>query len=102
MTFPTILDACERGKRKKKKTNECESAFPTMRVAVIGAGPSGLTTLKHLTQARKHLDCQEVEARLFEYQPHVGGTFVARVYEDAEVKKEALLPPHPSHVWPRT
>ncbi|QUC20025.1 uncharacterized protein UV8b_04266 [Ustilaginoidea virens] len=62
-----------------------------MRVAVIGAGPSGLTTLKHLTQARKHLDCQEVEARLFEYQPHVGGTFVARVYEDAELVSSKQL-----------
>lgn len=56
-----------------------------MKVAVIGGGPSGLVTLKYLTQAHEYLNCEPVEARLFEYQPQVGGTFSARVYEDAEV-----------------
>jgi dimethylaniline monooxygenase (N-oxide forming) len=56
-----------------------------MKVAVIGGGPSGLVTLKYLTQAHEFLGCEAVEARLFEYQPQVGGTFSARVYEDAEV-----------------
>lgn len=56
-----------------------------MKVAVIGGGPSGLVTLKYLVQAHEFLGCEAVEARLFEYQPRVGGTFSARVYEDAEV-----------------
>lgn len=56
-----------------------------MRVAVIGAGPSGLVTLKYLTTAHKFLGCEPIEARLFESEAQVGGTFVARVYEDAEV-----------------
>ena len=57
-----------------------------MKVAVIGAGPSGLVTLKYLKEAHSSLGCVQVDARLFEYQPQVGGTFVARVYEDAEVR----------------
>ncbi|KAK2590182.1 Monooxygenase PC-14, partial [Conoideocrella luteorostrata] len=55
-----------------------------MKIAVIGAGPSGLVTLKYLTEAHKFLKCAPVEVRLFEFQPQVGGTFVDRVYEDAE------------------
>lgn len=57
-----------------------------MKIAVIGGGPSGLVTLKYLTQAHEFLNCEPVEARLFDYQPQVGGTFSARVYEDAEVR----------------
>lgn len=56
-----------------------------MRVAVIGGGPSGLVTLKYLTQASMTLHCEPVEVYLFEYQAQVGGTFAARSYEDAEV-----------------
>ena len=56
-----------------------------MKIAVIGAGPSGLVTLKYLLQAEKSLDCEPVEAILFDYQPKVGGTFSSRAYEDAEV-----------------
>jgi dimethylaniline monooxygenase (N-oxide forming) len=55
-----------------------------MRVAVVGAGPSGLVTLKYLVTAHKFLDTEPIEARLFESEAQVGGTFVARVYEDAE------------------
>ncbi|KAG6035383.1 hypothetical protein E4U41_006107, partial [Claviceps citrina] len=62
-----------------------------MRVAVIGAGPSGLATLKYLVEAHKYLGCEAVEARLFEYQPRVGGTFAARVYEDAELVSSKQL-----------
>ncbi|KAG5915307.1 hypothetical protein E4U53_004505, partial [Claviceps sorghi] len=62
-----------------------------MRVAVIGAGPSGLVTLKYLLDAHTSLGCEPVEARLFEEQPRVGGTFVARVYEDAEMVSSRQL-----------
>ncbi len=55
-----------------------------MRVAVVGAGPSGLVTLKYLVTAHKFLGTEPIEARLFESEGEVGGTFVARVYEDAE------------------
>lgn len=56
-----------------------------MRVAVIGGGPSGIVTLKYLIQAHQVLQCEPVHARLFEFQPQIGGTFAARSYEDAEV-----------------
>jgi dimethylaniline monooxygenase (N-oxide forming) len=57
-----------------------------MRVAVIGAGPSGLVTLKYLVSAHLGHSFELVDARLFEYQSQVGGTFAARSYEDAEVR----------------
>lgn len=57
-----------------------------MKVAVIGGGPSGLVTLKYLCEAQQSLGCEPVEAVLFEYQRDVGGTFLARAYEDAEVR----------------
>ncbi|KAI0480692.1 hypothetical protein GGR56DRAFT_627165 [Xylariaceae sp. FL0804] len=53
-----------------------------MRVAVIGAGPSGLVTLKHLLEAEKQLGTAPVEVRLFESDTGIGGTFRARTYED--------------------
>lgn len=56
-----------------------------MRVAIIGAGPSGLVTLKYLLAAEKTLGTKTVEARIFESETGVGGTFLARTYEDAEV-----------------
>ncbi|KAG6014634.1 hypothetical protein E4U43_006335 [Claviceps pusilla] len=62
-----------------------------MKVAVVGAGPSGLVTLKYLLEAHKYLGCEPVDARLFEYQSQVGGTFVARVYEDAELVSSKQL-----------
>ncbi|KAF9070437.1 dimethylaniline monooxygenase [Rhodocollybia butyracea] len=62
-----------------------------MKVAVIGAGPSGLVTLRYLLAASRQLGCEEVEARLFELQPHVGGTFAARVYEGAELVSSKQL-----------
>ncbi len=57
----------------------------TMRVAVIGAGPSGLVTLKYLLAAEQALGTAAVEVRLFESEAGVGGTFFSRMYEDAEV-----------------
>ncbi|XWW94424.1 hypothetical protein V2A60_002367 [Cordyceps javanica] len=56
-----------------------------MKVAIIGGGPSGLVTLKYLCEAQQSLGCEPVEAVLFEYQRDVGGTFLARAYEEAEV-----------------
>ncbi|KAH8593605.1 hypothetical protein B0O99DRAFT_206776 [Bisporella sp. PMI_857] len=55
-----------------------------MRVAVIGAGPGGLITLKYLTQAPAFLDAKPIEVRLFESGSEIGGTFRQRTYEDAE------------------
>jgi len=58
-----------------------------MRIAIIGAGPSGLVTLKYAMSAHKTLQSSDpVDARLFETEPGVGGTFYARTYEDAEVR----------------
>ena len=61
-----------------------------MKVAVIGAGPSGLVTLKYLSQAHHSLGCDQVDVRLFEYQSGIGGTFRTRAYEDAEVGRLRL------------
>jgi dimethylaniline monooxygenase (N-oxide forming) len=60
--------------------------FSTMRVAVIGGGPSGLVTLKYLARAHLSLDCDAIEARLFELEDSIGGAFVHRAYGDAEVR----------------
>ncbi|EXA28993.1 hypothetical protein FOVG_19435 [Fusarium oxysporum f. sp. pisi HDV247] len=57
-----------------------------MRVAVIGGGPSGLVTLKYLARAHLSLDCDAIEARLFELEDSIGGAFTHRAYEDAEVR----------------
>lgn len=56
-----------------------------MRVAIIGAGPSGLVTLKYLLAAERSLGTEPVEVRLFESESGVGGTFLVRTYEEAEV-----------------
>ncbi|KAK3695718.1 hypothetical protein B0T22DRAFT_418541 [Podospora appendiculata] len=55
-----------------------------MRVAVIGAGPSGLVTLKYLLTAHQFLDTEPIEVVLFEAEDAVGGTFAHRTYEEAE------------------
>ena len=57
-----------------------------MRVAVIGAGPSGLVTLKYLRTAHESLGIEPIEAQCFEREGEIGGTFFARTYEDAEVR----------------
>jgi dimethylaniline monooxygenase (N-oxide forming) len=58
-----------------------------MRVAIVGGGPSGLVTLKFLLKAHEYFSIPPIEAVLFEAEDRVGGTFVRRVYEDAEVSK---------------
>ncbi|KAH7307991.1 dimethylaniline monooxygenase [Stachybotrys elegans] len=62
-----------------------------MRVAIIGAGPSGLVTLKYLLAAHSSLGCEPVECRLFESQGQVGGTFVSKAYEDGELVSSRQL-----------
>ncbi len=56
-----------------------------MKVAVIGAGPSGLTTLKYLLTAHEYFPIEAIQALIFEAEAAVGGTFRYRTYEDAEV-----------------
>jgi len=56
------------------------------KVGIVGAGPSGLTTLKHLITSPEFLGNEPVEVRLFEADDHIGGTFYARMYEDGEVR----------------
>lgn len=61
-------------------------SFP-LKVAVIGGGPAGLATLKFLATAHDFFPgIPALEIRLFEAQAEIGGTFVYRVYEDAEVR----------------
>jgi len=62
-----------------------------MRVAVIGAGPSGLVTLKYLLQAHLFFPVEAVEAVLFEAEEDIGGTFRYRSYEDAELVSSRQL-----------
>ncbi|KAI5865262.1 FAD/NAD(P)-binding domain-containing protein [Durotheca rogersii] len=62
-----------------------------MRVAVVGAGPAGLVTLKYLLAAESSLGTEPVEARLFESDSGVGGTFLSRTYEDAELVSSRQL-----------
>ncbi|QDS74430.1 hypothetical protein FKW77_006147 [Venturia effusa] len=63
-----------------------------MRVAVIGAGPSGLTTLKYLTTAQEYFDgLKPIEAQLFESEASIGGTFKHRAYEGAELVSSRFL-----------
>jgi dimethylaniline monooxygenase (N-oxide forming) len=62
-----------------------------MKVAVVGGGPAGLTTLKFLVTAHKFFPIPPIEARLFEAESEIGGTFVHRVYEDAELVSSKYL-----------
>ncbi|KAK3335941.1 hypothetical protein B0T19DRAFT_408030 [Cercophora scortea] len=63
-----------------------------MRVAVIGAGPSGLVTLKYLKTAHQYFPMlKPIEAMLFESESTVGGVFSQRVYEDAELVSSRFL-----------
>lgn len=61
-----------------------------MRVAVIGAGPSGLVTLKYLKTAHHFFPIKPIETALFEAEPSIGGTFAHRTYEDAEASPVRL------------
>ena len=62
-----------------------------MRVAVIGAGPSGLVTLKYLRSAHEFFNVKSIEVMLFEADDKVGGTFAQRAYEDAELVSSKFL-----------
>ncbi|KAI1767938.1 FAD/NAD(P)-binding domain-containing protein [Hypoxylon sp. FL1150] len=66
-------------------------AAARMRVAIIGAGPSGLVTLKYLLAAEGSLGTEPVEVRLYESESGVGGTFLARTYEEAELVSSRQL-----------
>jgi dimethylaniline monooxygenase (N-oxide forming) len=57
-----------------------------MNVAVVGGGPSGLVTLKYLITVHTFLPIEPIEARLFESEAQIGGTFRYRAHEDAEVR----------------
>ncbi|EJP63556.1 dimethylaniline monooxygenase [Beauveria bassiana ARSEF 2860] len=62
-----------------------------MKVAVVGGGPGGLVTLKFLATAHHFFDIPPLEVRLYEAEDEIGGTFVARVYEDAEMVSSKYL-----------
>ena len=53
-----------------------------MKVIVIGAGASGLVTLKYLTTAHKFFDIKTLDVQLFEGEESIGGTFKYRVGTD--------------------
>ncbi|RYP51121.1 hypothetical protein DL768_003468 [Monosporascus sp. mg162] len=62
-----------------------------MRVAVIGAGPSGLVTLKYLLHSRDSLGAQNIQVCVFESEAGVGGTFLSRTWEGAELVSSKQL-----------
>ncbi len=68
-----------------------------MKVAVVGGGPAGLATLKFLATAHRYFPIPPLDVRLFEADGEIGGTFVQRVYEDAEVDTSNPLSPLSSH-----
>ncbi|KAH8715496.1 hypothetical protein HC256_004314 [Beauveria bassiana] len=69
-----------------------------LKVAIVGGGPSDPVTLKYLCEAQQSLGCEPVEAVMFEYQNDVGGTFLARAYEDAELVSSKQLPVYSTSV----
>ncbi|KAF1940608.1 dimethylaniline monooxygenase [Clathrospora elynae] len=71
---------------------------PAMRIAVIGAGPGGLTTLKTLLEASTPE--RPIEAVLFEAEDNVGGTFHYRGYENAELVSSKQLTSFSDHRFP--
>ncbi|KAH7383386.1 dimethylaniline monooxygenase [Pyrenochaeta sp. MPI-SDFR-AT-0127] len=69
-----------------------------MRIAVIGAGPGGLTTLKTLLEAST--PARPIEAVLFEAEEKIGGTFQYRAYENAELVSSKQLTTFSDHRFP--
>ncbi|KAF2130405.1 dimethylaniline monooxygenase [Dothidotthia symphoricarpi CBS 119687] len=69
-----------------------------MRVAVIGAGPGGLATLKTLLEASTPE--RPIEAFLFEAEEKIGGTFHYRAYENAELVSSKQLTTFSDHRFP--
>ncbi|KAK3372696.1 hypothetical protein B0H63DRAFT_503725 [Podospora didyma] len=62
-----------------------------MRVAVIGAGSSGLVTLKYLLTAHHFLDIEPTRAVCFEADDSISRTFAHRTYEEAELVSSKQL-----------
>lgn len=62
-----------------------------MKVAIIGGGPGGLTTLKHLLEAHQRFPVDPVEVRLFESRDQIGGTFRYRTYDGCEMVSSKQL-----------
>lgn len=67
---------------------EAGLAMKPMRVAVVGAGASGLVTAKYLSQAKEYFGVPAVEIRIFEREEGIGGVYKYKVYEEAEVSSE--------------
>ena len=85
---PATLEVSLRN--SSRQVNIC--AVGNMRVAIIGAGPSGLVTLKYLTTAHEFiLGLKPIEAKVFEVEDDIGGTFRYRTYEDAELVSSKYL-----------
>lgn len=58
----------------------------TLKVAIIGAGPSGLVTARFLLHAHTFFPgVPPIDVTIFEQSDRVGGAFQLRVYEGAEV-----------------
>ncbi|TDZ39642.1 Dimethylaniline monooxygenase [N-oxide-forming] 2 [Colletotrichum spinosum] len=63
----------------------------TLKVAVIGAGPSGLVTAKYLSQAAEYFGVPDIEIRVFEREDKIGGVYRYKVYEEAEMVSSKYL-----------
>ncbi|KAI8222695.1 hypothetical protein K4K55_010439 [Colletotrichum sp. SAR 10_96] len=51
----------------------------SMKVAIIGAGASGLVTAKYLSQAKQYFGVPEIEIRIFEREKSIGGAYRHKV-----------------------
>ncbi|KAK4998303.1 hypothetical protein LTR66_002449 [Elasticomyces elasticus] len=69
-----------------------------IKVAIVGAGPGGLATLKTLLAASTPE--RPVEACLFEAEEEIGGTFKYRSYENAELVSSKQLTSFSDHRFP--
>ncbi|KAK2001341.1 dimethylaniline monooxygenase [Colletotrichum falcatum] len=67
------------------------SILKPIRVAVIGAGASGLVTAKYLSQAREYFGIPGIQIRIFERENCVGGVYRYKVYEEAEMVSSKYL-----------
>ena len=61
------------------------------RVLVIGAGPGGLVTLKTLLEASGADQTRPLDPLLVEAEDQIGGTFLYRRYENAELVSSRQL-----------
>ncbi|EAW06330.1 flavin-containing monooxygenase [Aspergillus clavatus NRRL 1] len=69
-----------------------------MRIAIIGAGPGGLATLKTVLEASTPET--PIEACLFEAEDEIGGTFRYRSYDNAELVSSKQLTAFSDHRFP--